>query len=170
MNDWVLQQSGREGVLGDSLPIWLENRPPWIDAIAGPDTVWIFANATVTFHFDIVVADEQTPLDLDRLDLRMTRLNNAGTGDTLLFARSYYDLRDTLGLDTMSGDGVFAAGFSANRNSVRDTPYKFAWSPYDRVGQRGETLYTLLMIQFVGNGAPPRTPGRAVKGGFKPIP
>lgn len=160
VRDWILSQAGERAVRGDSSLIWLENLPPRIQNVTGPDTVWVTLNDTTRFQFDVRVADDQSTLDLLFLEMNLTRRNDTDDEDVLLLRKEYFDdggFADSTSLDTLAGDGVFSAGFSADRNSRRGIPFTFAWNAFDKTGQSGDTIKSVMVIMLEGNGSPRRT-------------
>ncbi len=138
-NDYYLSQL-HEWSYGDTTVIWLENLPPRIESVTGPDTIWIPPDDTTTIFFDyeITVHDDQTPRDLDHLHLLMIR-----PGKTP-WENDYLD--DGEFPDTMAHDGVFTAGFSVNDQNETGVTYTLNWSPVDRAEQEGGVVTTLLTI------------------------
>ena len=136
--DLVLNQADT-CVKSDSKFCWLENLPPEVSDIVGPDTVWLPAEGdTNYFAYTIIVSDDQRPTDLDSLILILSREDTIVVWDT-----TYFD--DGTGIDSIAGDGRYCAGFKVV-SDPGGLSYTFAWTPTDRSPQRGETFYTTLIF------------------------
>jgi hypothetical protein len=133
-------------VQGDPQLIWIENAPPSIDTVVGPDTVWIPLGDTVIFSYDIRVSDPQTAEDLDSLLMTITRPADNGDGEVVMGRFFYKD--DGQQLDSLAGDGRYRAGFSANEHNRLDTPFTMTWTPVDRAGQHGASMQTHLVLML----------------------
>jgi len=166
LEDFILKQND-ETVIGSSQSIWLENLPPSIVEVTGPDTVWVYPTETDTIQFDIRCDDDQSVLDLGQLELLLTRRNSADDGDTLLLDRFYYD--DGLIPDTLAEDGVFSAAFTVNRESKLNIPFTFSWIAYDKVGQVSDTTRNQMVITLIGNQSPRPVGGQTLRAEYVPI-
>ncbi len=146
-SDYYLDQID-SWVESDPDSCWLENLPPAVVTVDGPDTVWVSPSDAVQFSYVISVTDDQGSLDLDSLLLVIS------DPDSVVEQYFYFD---GVGLDTVVGDGRFVAGFSADAGSRIGVVFTFAWTPTDRSPQRGETYYTTLIILrgegLIGSGA-----------------
>lgn len=133
---------GTIGVHSDTSYCLLENLPPIISEIEGPDTVWIptHPDSINLFRFIINVTDDQTVLDLDSLYLDMYQVGD----DNFHYQNSYYDNQDSV-LSAEALDGIIVAGFHVDytRNELT---YHLHWQPQDKSGQLGETLIDTLVI------------------------
>jgi hypothetical protein len=149
--DW----SGEGRAYSDTQAVAIENLPPRIMLTVGPDTVWVSPGDTARFHYDVIVADDQTPLDLDTLLLTLTRRDTTSGEEVFVAKFSYFD--DGTGLDSLTGDGGYRAGFSADINSHQQTPFTFTWTPTDHSPQHGTSAQNVMVIMPVpGNGSPPK--------------
>ncbi len=130
-----------EYVESDSKSCWLENLPPEVSEVVGPDTVWLPAEGdTNYFAYTIIVSDDQGPTDLDSLILVLSREDTVIVWDTTFF---YFD--DGTGIDSIASDRRYSAGFRVGSHPG-GLSYTFAWTPTDRSPQRGETFYTTLIF------------------------
>jgi hypothetical protein len=141
--DRILAQSNGF-VESDSAFCWLENLPPRIISVLGPDTVYIPTGDTVYFHYTIDVRDDQGIHDQDSLLLILSDPNQ----EVAHFA--YFD--DGTGIDSVANDGRFTAGFSASPISRTHVLFTFTWTPTDRSPQRGEGYQTSLILLPQPNG------------------
>ncbi len=123
---------------GESDSCWLENQPPSIWSINGPDTIYIPEAGDELFHYVISVKDDQTVTDLDSLLLIMR--DNSGT---IRFTSSYLD--DGEGIDSTAGDGSYYAGFMISSENQPDN-YSFEWIPTDRADQYGSPFITTIVV------------------------
>ncbi len=117
---------------------WIENLPPIVRNVEGPDTVYLPEEGERLFDYIVTVEDEQTALDLDELMLVML------DDSRIVFDSTYYDDGD--GIDTTAGDGKYGVGFRVSANNQPDILYTFEWTPVDLVGQIGETFTTTLIF------------------------
>jgi hypothetical protein len=125
--------------------VWLENLPPVVVSVDGPDTVWIPANDTALFDYRIEVRDDQGIADLDSLLLELSRPDDANPdSNVVVWDTTYFD--DGEWLDSLAGDGIYTAGFSATPSNRTGVPFTFRWTPTDRSPQRGESYYTTLVL------------------------
>lgn len=122
----------------DTTIIWLENLPPGITSVEGPDTIWIPPDDTTTifFEYSIAVIDDQGIADQHHLHLQMER------PDQSIWENDYFD--DGEYPDTSAVDGVFTAGFSVNNQNETGVTYYLNWMPIDRASQQGEVVRTPL--------------------------
>lgn len=132
------QKQNHEHVVSDMNYVWLENLPPFITDVVGPDTVWLPETGSKTFEYTISVDDDQGFTDLDSLLLELW------DPERVIFDSLYFD--DGSGLDTIAGDGRFRAGFSVSYNKEPYVTYTFIWIPADRSPQRGEPFTTSLVF------------------------
>ena len=126
----------------DTFSVWLENLPPSITSVEGPDTIWIPRQGgdTVYFDFSVIVEDDQGVTDLDTLYLN---LFIADSGEVW---RNFYI--DGWGLlDTIALDGIYRPGFSADSSNTTPRTFLFKWTPIDKTGQRGEVFETYLVFR-----------------------
>jgi hypothetical protein len=92
-----------------------------------------------------LVRDDQGNGDIQRLDLEITRPDEVNPdSNVFVFAGHYED--NGIGLDTTAGDGVFAAGFSADSSSRTGVLFTFTWTPVDWALQNGEPFRTTLVF------------------------
>ncbi|MFN3822002.1 MAG: hypothetical protein ACK4OO_06670, partial [bacterium] len=54
-------------VTSDTQRVWLENLPPQITSVTGPETLWVGEEDTIRFQYLLHVKDPQTTEDLDSL-------------------------------------------------------------------------------------------------------
>ena len=136
-SDYYLEQIG-QSVASDPVDVWLENLPPVIVDVVGPDTIWLPVEGVEIFDFEIIVNDDQGPGDLAGLLLHLTSTSDVDW-DTL-----YYD--DGKGVDSTAGDGLYHAGFSITADKTPNVLYTFTWTPTDYSPQQGEPFVTTLLI------------------------
>jgi hypothetical protein len=139
--DYYLERM-QEWAPGTSDSCWLENLPPSVSSVAGPDTVWIPPQDTVSFYYVISVRDDQGNGDLKSLELDISRPDRP---DTLFY---YYDngVQNRLQLDSIAGDGRFVPAFSADSTSRTGVLFTFTWTPVDWALQNGESFRTTLIF------------------------
>lgn len=140
--DNIMSQGNQpQWVYSDSVDIRIENLPPDIIGVTGPDTVRIPREDStyVFFNFEIEVRDDQGVNDLGTLFLSVLR-----DGEE----KGNWEYIDGEGIDSTAGDGIYKAGFSADNTSFTHMIYTFDWTPSDRTGQRGETYPTYLVLVF----------------------
>ncbi|MBM3327541.1 MAG: hypothetical protein FJY65_11315 [Calditrichaeota bacterium] len=149
--DWTMRQSN-QFVQSDSIEVHFTNGPPSIRSVTGPDTVWVSANETVVFYYLVKVDDVNSAFDLDSLLLTIRDPER----EVAHFV--YFDdggLPDA-SLDSIAGDGVFTAGFSADSTSRTGVLFTFTWLPTDRSPQRG-LIYSNNLVILRRVSAPDRT-------------
>lgn len=151
--DWVMLDQDQYA-MSDTITVWLENRPPRVDSIAGPDTVWVLPSDTAVFFYDVIIGDDQTAADLAGLLLTVSRYDSTLGRDTITFRSTYFD--NGAGDDPIAGDGVIRAIFQADNRSMMRIPYTFTWIPTDRSPQRGMAASNTTVIMRVGNAMPGR--------------
>ncbi|MDP8240284.1 MAG: hypothetical protein P9X24_14440 [Candidatus Hatepunaea meridiana] len=134
--DHYLNQS-QDAVSSNTLPIWLENLPPQIIEIAGPDTVELPVEGTKTFEYTIIVSEDQDFSDLDSLLLEIR-------DSQIVKARIVY-FDDGEQPDLVALDGRYHAGFTVADTNKTDV-YTFTWTPTDRSPQRGEAVSRTLVF------------------------
>ncbi|NQU05161.1 MAG: hypothetical protein HQ568_03640 [Calditrichaeota bacterium] len=132
------QRQNHEHVSSEMTYVWLENLPPMITDVFGPDTVWLPEASADSFDFKIIVKDDQGFTDLDSLLLEFRR------DDVVLERYLYFD--DGTTPDSAAGDGCFNPGFSIGFDNEPYVTYTFVWTPTDRSPQRGESFTTSLVI------------------------
>ena len=125
-------------VESDHYIVWLENLPPRVMDVVGPDTVWLPETGSDTFEYRIIVNDDQGVGDLGGLELVLS-----DTAEVKL-ERTYFD--DGAQPDSVSGDGEFHAGFTVADTAKTGILYTFAWTPSDLSPQSGETYYNTLIF------------------------
>ncbi len=136
-SDYYLEQIG-QSVESDPVDVWLENLPPEIMDVVGPDTIRLPVEGVETFGFEIVVVDDQGAGDLGGLLLQLTSTSGV-EWDTL-----YYD--DGTGADSTAGDGLYHAGFSVNDRNTPNVLYTFTWTPTDRSPQQGQPFISTVLF------------------------
>ena len=165
--DYYLTLTG-DFIASNVASVWLENLPPVVVSVDGPDTVWIPANDTVLFDYRIKVRDGQGVADLDSLMLKLSRPDDANPDSNVVVRdTTYFD--DGAWPDSLAGDGIYTAGFSATPTARTGIPFTFRWTPTDRSPQRGESYYTTLVLlldgELAGKGYSPPLAGGS-KGGW----
>lgn len=146
---WMSQRG--EWVTSDTHRVWVENSPPSISYVLGPDTIWLGAHDTIRFQYTIGVEDLQTALDLDTLFLTIS--------DTSRVVARFFYFDDGGGLDSLPGDGLYQAGFSADPSSRTGIPFTFSWEPSDKSPQRGSSFTTtLILLRYPSHGSPDPQP------------
>ncbi len=138
IQDYYLSQLD-EFVYSDTFACRLENLPPQILEVTGPDTVWLPESEedTITFDYSIQAVDDQTPKDLDTLYLEMY------FEDEVIFRAAYLD---GFGLDETPNDGVFKAGFSLTGANTPFRTFYLVWTPSDKAGNTGDDFDNYLTI------------------------
>lgn len=139
---------------------WIENLPPSVRSVEGPDTVYLPQEGELFFSYTITIDDDQTPQDLDILTLTML------DGTRIIFDSTYYDDGD--GIDTTAGDGQYSVGFRVSANNQPNIRYTFEWTPTDLADQTGET-FTTTLIFLRSEGTPELNPvgETSISRGFK---
>ena len=125
-------------VESDHYTVWLENLPPRVTEVVGPDTVWLPETGYDTFEYRIIVNDDQGVGDLGGLELVLLDTSE------VKFEYTYFD--DGSYPDSTAGDGKFHAGFTVADTSKTGILYTFAWTPFDLSPQSGETYYNTLIF------------------------
>ncbi|NQT35149.1 hypothetical protein HQ587_08165 [bacterium] len=125
-------------VASDYYTVWLENLPPRVTEVAGPDTVWLPETGSDTFEYRIIVNDDQGVGDLGGLELVLS--DTAG----VILERTYFDDGSYPG--SIAGDWKFHAGFTVVDTAKTGILYTFAWTPTDLSPQSGETYYNTLIF------------------------
>jgi len=120
--------------------VWLENNPPAIVSVSGPDTVAVPPSDSIHFYYFVSVKDDQGFGDLDSL---LLTISSEGRPPANFY---YADNGDSAKFDSIAGDGRYTAWFKADSTSRRNVLFTFTWTPTDRTGQSGEPLQTTLVI------------------------
>ncbi len=148
IRDYYHKQHG-DWIWGDTTFIFLENRPPRVLDVTGPDTVALppmGSPDTLVFFYYTRVHDDQTPYDLDSLHVRITR-----EGMTP-WEGAYADGHGSP--DDVPLDGIFVIGFSVNAGNPDSVLYQLEWIPTDLAGQIGPSYFThLYIVRDTGNWA-----------------
>jgi len=142
--DYYLERM-QEWAPGTTDSCWLENLPPLVSSVTGPDTIWIPPNDTALFDYGVLVRDDQGNGDIQRLDLEIARPDEVNPDSNVFVFTGHYE-DNGIGLDTTAGDGVFAAGFSADASSRTGVLFTFTWTPVDWALQNGEPFRTTLVF------------------------
>lgn len=150
--DWALRTRD-SFIQGPYWFIGIENLPPHIDSVTGPDTVYVPAGDTVLFSYDVKVSDPQTALDLDSLKMILSRFDPASERNIILARFLYLD--DGHGIDRHSQDGHYTAGFSASDQSLFNTAFTMTWIAQDRADNVSDTAWTTVTLLH-GQGIPRR--------------
>ena len=120
--------------------VWLENLPPRVTEVAGPDTVWLPETGSDTLEYRIIVTDDQGVGDLGGLELVL--YDAAG----VIFDTTYFD--DGSHPNSVAGDGKYHAGFTVDDATRTGILFTFAWTPTDLSPQSGETYYNTLIFML----------------------
>lgn len=135
--DRLLSQTN-EFVESNPFEVWLENLPPAVIEVAGPDTVMLPDEGEKDFDYVISIMDNQGVTDLDSLLLELS--------DPIGVLLDSLYLDNGAGFDSVAGDGRYHAPFTVTADKTPYILYTFAWIPTDRSPQRGETFYSTLVF------------------------
>lgn len=132
-------------ILGDSVEsqpdsCWLENLPPHIISVEGPEEVILPEVDSTKFHYIITVSDDQGNYDLDSLLLILSDI------DGVLGGFVYFDDGDLSSFDSVAYDGRYTATFSVTPDKTPGRLFTFEWIPTDKSSQHGESFFTTLIF------------------------